>query len=172
MSASVCRFYESEQPEYSNNLFMIYCEYSDYSSFKRARRTVMSLLMRLYFLSQLVEGLRFLHARNLYHLDLKPQNMLIGKAFILKITDFGEAYHPNVCSEGTSRVTQTTGLGTLRPMPPPRAVSCRFPSPRSSTPIASVSSSTKPSSICSQFSSASPRSRRSSTTARWTASGT
>lgn len=64
----------------------------------------MSLLMRLYFLSQLVEGLRFLHTRSLYHLDIKPQNMLIGKGFILKITDFGEAYHPNICSKGIVKV--------------------------------------------------------------------
>lgn len=77
---------------------MIYCEYSDYSGFKRIRKTVMSLLMRLYFLSQFVEGLRFLHSHHIFHLDLKPQNLLIGKAFILKITDFGESYHPKVCS--------------------------------------------------------------------------
>jgi serine/threonine protein kinase len=101
MSASVCRFYESAQPEYADNLFMIYCEHSDFAGFKRTRRSTMSLLTRLYFLSQLVEGLRFLHARNLYHLDLKPHNLLIGRAFILKITDFGESFHPKVCPEGT-----------------------------------------------------------------------
>lgn len=135
--ANVCRFYESSQPEYRDNLFMVYCEYSDFSVFKRARKTVMSLLMRLYFLSQVAEGLRFLHRRGICHLDLKPQNLLIGKGFVLKLSDFGEAYHPSVCAVGREPVTQSTGRGTRRPTPRPRAVRARSPFRRSSTRTAS-----------------------------------
>lgn len=44
-------------------------------------------LVRTYF-HQLVAGLEYLHNRNIAHLDLKPENLLIGLDYQLKITDF------------------------------------------------------------------------------------
>jgi len=44
-------------------------------------------LIRTYF-RQLIEGLEYLHSRNIAHLDLKLENLLIGDNFTLKITDF------------------------------------------------------------------------------------
>lgn len=49
----------------------------------------MSLLTKLYFLSQVTEGLRFLHRNTIIHRDIKPQNLLVSRDFVVKITDFG-----------------------------------------------------------------------------------
>ena len=48
-------------------------------------------LVRTYF-HQLIQGLEYLHSRNVYHLDIKPDNLLLGADFKLKIADFDTSY--------------------------------------------------------------------------------
>jgi len=60
-------------------------------------------LVRTYF-HQLISGLEYLHSRNIAHLDLKPENLLIGLDYQLKITDFDHSVlnsKPLVPSKGT-----------------------------------------------------------------------
>ena len=38
---------------------------------------------------QILQGIRYLHQRNLIHRDLKPANILINTQTIIKICDFG-----------------------------------------------------------------------------------
>lgn len=38
-------------------------------------------------------ALRFLKTQGIHHYDVKPANMLIGKNFTLRISDFGESYN-------------------------------------------------------------------------------
>ena len=38
---------------------------------------------------QLMSGVEALHSRHINHRDLKPQNLLLDKRYILKISDFG-----------------------------------------------------------------------------------
>jgi len=40
------------------------------------------------FFHQLLEGVEYLHSEGIYHLDLKPENLLLGENFLLKICDF------------------------------------------------------------------------------------
>ncbi len=40
------------------------------------------------FFHQLIEGVEYLHSQGVYHLDLKPENLLLGENFVLKICDF------------------------------------------------------------------------------------
>jgi Serine/threonine protein kinase len=51
-------------------------------------------VVRTYF-HQLIEGLEYLHKTKVAHLDIKPENLLIGKNFELKIADFDSAYLEN-----------------------------------------------------------------------------
>lgn len=44
-------------------------------------------LVRTYF-HQLIEGLEYLHSKGVAHLDIKPENLLMGRDFQLKIADF------------------------------------------------------------------------------------
>jgi len=44
-------------------------------------------LTRTYF-HQLINGLEYLHSKNIAHLDIKPDNLLLGENFQLKIADF------------------------------------------------------------------------------------
>lgn len=44
-------------------------------------------LIRTFF-RQMIDGIEYLHNRNIAHLDLKLENLLVGENFTLKITDF------------------------------------------------------------------------------------
>ena len=59
--------------------------------------------VRTYF-QQLINGLEYLHAQGIAHLDLKLENLLLGKDFLLKIIDFDQAMlhaEEGVISAGT-----------------------------------------------------------------------
>ncbi|KAF8998260.1 kinase-like domain-containing protein, partial [Cyathus striatus] len=58
---------------------------------------------------QIVAGVKYLHQKGIYHLDLKPDNMIVSKAFSLKIVDFGFA---------TDSVQSRGRLGTYEYMAP------------------------------------------------------
>ena len=57
--------------------------------YKRNNSITMSLLTKLYLLCQVVQGLRFLRDNNIVHMNMKPQNVLVGKRLLLRLTDFG-----------------------------------------------------------------------------------
>lgn len=60
-------------------------------------------MARTYF-HQLIEGLEYLHASGVAHLDIKLENLLVGNNFMLKIADFDQACiknQENVCTKGT-----------------------------------------------------------------------
>ena len=43
----------------------------------------------LKYLKQILEGVDFLHQRNIYHSDIKPANILFSQGDDVKICDFG-----------------------------------------------------------------------------------
>lgn len=75
-------------------LIMEFCAGGDLSRFIRSKRMLPENVTRI-FLQQLACSLQFLHERNISHLDLKPQNILLSSLDMphLKLADFGFAQH-------------------------------------------------------------------------------
>ncbi|XP_053319599.1 serine/threonine-protein kinase ULK3 [Spea bombifrons] len=77
-------------------IFLIteYCPGGDLSRFIRTRRILPESIVQI-FLQQLASALKFLYERNISHLDLKPQNILLNSLDRphLKLSDFGFAQH-------------------------------------------------------------------------------
>ncbi|XP_042332350.1 serine/threonine-protein kinase ULK3 isoform X2 [Sceloporus undulatus] len=73
---------------------MEFCAGGDLSRFIHSRRILPEKVARL-FLQQLACALKFLHDKNISHLDLKPQNILLSSLDKphLKLADFGFAQH-------------------------------------------------------------------------------
>lgn len=69
--------------------------------FLRSRSASISLRTKLYLLLNVLLGMRFLISREIVHLDLKPSNIVVCKALVPKILDFGSAYHRELCAKGT-----------------------------------------------------------------------
>ena len=73
-------------------IMMEYAPYGDMFKFvKNFRDTLSEKLIRTYF-RQLIEGIEYLHSQGVCHLDLKLENLLIGKDYQLKIGDFDMSY--------------------------------------------------------------------------------
>ena len=78
---------------------------------------------------QIAEGLAAAHEKGIVHRDLKPENVLISKAGVAKVADFGlaklaESSEANVSSLPTSDGRQTTAgviMGTVTYMSPEQA---------------------------------------------------
>lgn len=69
-----------------------YCPYGDF--FDLVKYTNLSKdekAIRTYF-HELIDGLEFLHQHGICHLDIKPENLLLGSDFHLKICDFDLSY--------------------------------------------------------------------------------
>lgn len=75
-------------------LIMEYCSGGDLSRFIRSRRVLPEETARR-FLRQLALALHFLHANEIAHMDLKPQNLLLSARQnpVLKLADFGFAQY-------------------------------------------------------------------------------
>jgi serine/threonine protein kinase len=55
---------------------------------------------------QILSAVAYLHARGIAHLDIKPENILIGPANQIKLADFG-------CCEAPPKISRRPSLGTL-----------------------------------------------------------
>ncbi|XP_056333980.1 serine/threonine-protein kinase ULK3 [Danio aesculapii] len=77
----------------SENIYLIleWCSGGDLSRFIRSRRILPERVARR-CLQQIACALQFLHEKNISHLDLKPQNILLS-GNMLKLADFGFAQY-------------------------------------------------------------------------------
>lgn len=78
------------------------------------RRTRLPLPQVLSYVQQIALALDYAHSQRVVHRDVKPENMLIGQAGEILITDFGGA----TIAHATSSMSEQTPLGTLPYMAP------------------------------------------------------
>mmetsp|Transcript_125953 Transcript_125953/g.177706 ORF Transcript_125953/g.177706 Transcript_125953/m.177706 type:complete len:188 (+) Transcript_125953:129-692(+) len=73
-------------------ILMEFAQYGDFADIAEIPEILSNeKVMRTYF-HQVVSGLEYLHSKNIAHLDLKIENLLMGKDFKLKICDFETSY--------------------------------------------------------------------------------
>jgi len=73
-------------------ILMEYAPYGDfYDHIVKLSDNLDDLLIRTYFHS-LVEGVEYLHSQGVCHMDLKPENLLVGENYSLKIADFDMSF--------------------------------------------------------------------------------
>jgi serine/threonine-protein kinase len=71
---------------------------------------------------QVLDGLRAIHAAGIVHRDIKPQNVLIGRDGVARLTDFGVAQ----VAEDSGMTTAGTTVGTAAYMAPEQAQAGRI----------------------------------------------
>src|ERR1700730_8440098 len=80
-----------------NGIPHIVMSYAPHGSLRslHPRGTQLSFNKTLNYLEQIADALDYLHAQNLIHLDIKPENLLVGRNYEILLGDFGitEAAH-------------------------------------------------------------------------------
>lgn len=82
---------------------MDYVSSKNLKDYMRLHSRYMSLKTKLTLIMGIIESLRFLESHCIVHLDLKPNNIMICPNLKVKLIDFGESYHHEVCSKGIHR---------------------------------------------------------------------
>jgi len=86
-----------------NFIVIEYAPYGDFFNLLVQKNLLNEKLVRSFF-HQIIRGLDYLHSQGIAHLDLKLENLLLGKDFQLKIADFDVAQNINdedLLSQGT-----------------------------------------------------------------------
>jgi len=91
-------------PFHISYILMEYAPYGDFCDIISSKRIPFDeKLIRTYF-HQFISGLEYLHKEGVAHLDIKPENILLGKDYLLKIADFDLCYiegDTEIASHGT-----------------------------------------------------------------------
>ena len=86
---NILKLYETIEDDNYIYLILEYCENGDLKNFLNKRPMKEKNVRK--FMKQIVSGLQYLNNKNVYHRDLKPQNILLTKDYTIKISDFGLA---------------------------------------------------------------------------------
>ena len=114
---NICTIYEiNETPE--GQLYLVMAYYEGETLKEKIERGPLAIGEALDIAIQVGQGLAEAHGAGIVHRDIKPANLLIAKAGVAKILDFGLAK-----LAGSDSITQTTGtrLGTVAYMSPEQA---------------------------------------------------
>lgn len=89
------KYYHSPQKDYqySPYLLMDYVAGNTLSEQMQKKYETITFSSKMHIISHLSNALRFLDQYEIAHLDLSPSNVIVVKDFLIKIIDFGEAYH-------------------------------------------------------------------------------
>ncbi|MBG9979798.1 Stk1 family PASTA domain-containing Ser/Thr kinase [Facklamia sp. DSM 111018] len=113
---NIVEVYDVDEHENQQYIVMEYVEGQDLKSFIKENAPV-SLELVVAIMCQIVAGIGVAHRNRIIHRDIKPQNVMITKDNIVKITDFGIA----VALSDTSITQTNTLLGSVHYLSPEQA---------------------------------------------------
>ncbi|CAD7963187.1 unnamed protein product [Amoebophrya sp. A120] len=98
---------QQEHNQFTSKVYLVF-EFveHDLSGLIRARKGVLDLAEAKCLARQMLDGLVYLHGKNLMHRDLKLSNLLLSKSGEVKIADFGLARTVEVVENYTSTASQ------------------------------------------------------------------
>ena len=85
---SVVKLYETFETETHYLFVMELCAGGDLLSYVRKRRKLNETLAK-YLFKQIIEGIGYIHSKNILHRDIKLENILLDDKGHIKIADFG-----------------------------------------------------------------------------------
>lgn len=85
---SVVKLFETFETEKHYLFVMELCSGGDLLSYVRKRRKLAEPVAK-YFFKQIVEGIGYIHSKNILHRDIKLDNILLDDKGHIKIADFG-----------------------------------------------------------------------------------
>jgi serine/threonine protein kinase len=69
------------------------------NEYAEIHKECISFLTKIHLASLVVHSLQILKNNSIVHMDIKPSNIMVGKKMIVKLFDFGESYHREVCDK-------------------------------------------------------------------------
>lgn len=94
------------------NIFLEYVPGGSIAGMLKQYNTFQEPLIRN-FVRQILDGLCYLHGRNIIHRDIKGANVLVDNKGSIKISDFGISKRSDVSSAGDSTSSSSTSLASL-----------------------------------------------------------
>ncbi|XP_078417072.1 serine/threonine-protein kinase PLK3 [Cetorhinus maximus] len=86
----IVKFYHNFEDDENIYIFLEHCSHKSLAHILKARRTLTEPEVR-YYLRQIILGLKYLHARDILHRDLKLGNFFVNDNMEVKVGDFGLA---------------------------------------------------------------------------------
>ncbi len=87
---NIIKYYGSFKKHDKLHIILEYCQSGSLLSLLKKYKHFNESMIKGY-ITQILDGLEYLHYHNIIHRDIKCANILIGKDNICKLTDFGEA---------------------------------------------------------------------------------
>jgi serine/threonine protein kinase len=98
-SMLIAKYYQTFDDFYDKDILMDYYPFDTLNEHIYGQSESISLQTKLHLIYMTVQGLRYLKKYKIVHLDLKPNNIVVGKNLAIKIIDFGESYHSSFCDK-------------------------------------------------------------------------
>lgn len=97
----MAKYYHSEQASfpYRECLLLDYLPSPTLHDELASKRLTLSAHSKMTLLAHLSNAVRFIEGYEVAHLDISPNNVLVGRDYVAKLIDFGEAYHPQLTKE-------------------------------------------------------------------------